>query len=209
MSAAHSLAAATARSSAWLCRRWKTVSLVSSSELSPAPAATCRASAAVTRQLGSGTSLGLTTSIMRGGARAPKSTSKASSSCHSRSLRRSRSALGSGGRIRGERSALDGLGVVGLRLWRASFTDCEVIPRIVTAYCEPMPPPLPPLVATRAYLLSTIVAWTTLIAGECFPRLLPMMSSGLGASRVAAAAVAAIAASSPPPTCPEQSLSPV
>ena len=72
------LAAATARSSARLCRLWKTASFVSSSELSLSPAAPRRVSAAallaalVTRQLGSCTSLGLTTSIMRGEGRSPK-----------------------------------------------------------------------------------------------------------------------------------------
>mmetsp|Transcript_32033 Transcript_32033/g.76293 ORF Transcript_32033/g.76293 Transcript_32033/m.76293 type:complete len:203 (-) Transcript_32033:64-672(-) len=121
---------------------------------------------------------------MRGGARAPKSTWKASSSEKEFDL------FGSEARMRGERSALVGLGVVGLRsaLCRNSLTDCDVMPRIVTAYCCAPGPPLRTPATGLACLLSTIVAWTTLTAGERLPRLPSKMScEGWGESIFAAA----------------------
>ena len=83
-----------------------------------------------------------------------------------------------------------GLGVGGLRsaFCRNSFTDCDVMPRIVTAYCCAPAPPLRTPATGLACLLSTIVAWTTLTAGERLPRLLSKMScEGWGESRGAAA----------------------
>ena len=72
--------------------------------------------------------------------------------------------------MRGERSALDGLGALG-SLQRASLTACDAMPRMVTTYCADPAHAPPACTAALACLLSTIVAWTTLTAGESLLRL--------------------------------------